>query len=253
MLSQGSESLPNGFVSKLEVPHLELSPQQELVALAQALFDIGYSDNMAGHITIYQDDGTLLCNPWGPQWDQVTASEVIRIDLQGNLIEGSYPVPPGIPLHLALHAARKDIRVAVHNHAHWSGLWAAAHEIPPVLDQTGGLTGVEVALVNEFEGPVNDMSLAEAAIGRMGSAEIALLANHGVFVLGDSVAKVYLRCYAFEWRCRRAIEVKGVGAGVPLKPEVLSALSTRVDSHGFPGYWDAAVRSVVLKRPSLLF
>mgnify|MGYP001080868374 CR=1 FL=1 len=249
----GGEPIAAGFGHLPSVPRLELSGRQELAVLAQALFALGYADHMAGHITIRQDDHTLLCNPWGLQWDQITATDVIRIDLQGNRIEGSWPVPPGIPLHLALHAAREHVRFAVHNHTHWSGLWAAAHTVPPVIDQTAGLTDAEVTLVDEFDGAVDEMTFAEAAIARMGSADIALLANHGIFVLGDSAAQTYLRCYAFEWRCRRAAEVAAVGSGVPLRPEVHAALAKVVESQGFPGYWDAAVRTAVLARPRVLF
>ncbi len=242
-----------GFGQLPDVPRLELSGRQELAALAQALFAVGYSDHMAGHITIRQDDHTLLCNPWGLQWDQITATDVIRIDLDGRRLEGSWPVPPGIPLHLALHAAREHVKYAVHNHTHWSGLWAAAHKVPPVIDQTGGLTSAEVTLVDEFDGAVDEMTFAEAAIARMGSADIALLANHGIFVLGDTAAETYLRCYSFEWRCRRAVEVAAIGDGVPLRPDVHTALAKVVDAQGFPGYWDAAVRNAVLTRPRLLF
>jgi ribulose-5-phosphate 4-epimerase/fuculose-1-phosphate aldolase len=232
---------------------LALSPRQQMAVLADALHSIGYDDHMAGHITMRLDDDTLLCSPWGPQWDQVTAADVVRIDVDGNRLEGHWPVPPGIPLHLALHYQRDNVKLAIHNHTRWSGIWAATHEIPPVLDQTGGLTDAVVGLVDEFEGAVEDYDVAAEAIRKLGSADIGLLANHGVFVLADNLSDAFLRCYSFEWRCRRAVEVASVGTGIPLRPDVHAALAKTVNAGGFPGYWDAAVKRVVMRRPAVLF
>jgi ribulose-5-phosphate 4-epimerase/fuculose-1-phosphate aldolase len=244
---------PLAIASLQGVTTLELTARQQLAVLLDSLFTIGYNDHMAGHITLRLDDETLLCSPWGPQWDEVTATDIIRIDLQGNRLEGHWPVPPGIPLHLALHNQREHVRLAVHNHTRHSGLWAAAHKIPPVIDQTSGLTDATVVLVDEFDGAVEEYDIAAEAIQKMKGADIALLANHGVFVLGDSIAEAYFRCYVFEWRCQRAIEVSAIGEGVALRPSVHSALAKTVVSRGFPGFWDAAVKRSVLRRPAVLF
>ena len=85
-----------------------LSPQAELALLCRTLFREGYDDHLAGHITYRQPDGTLLVNPWGLTWDEVRASDVLRIDTDGNLLEGRWTVTPAIPLHVELHRARPD-------------------------------------------------------------------------------------------------------------------------------------------------
>ncbi len=78
----------------------ELSPRQELVLLARALWREGYDDHLAGHITYRQADGTLLCNPWLLLWEELRPEDVLVIDLDGNVLDGHWPVPLGIPLHL---------------------------------------------------------------------------------------------------------------------------------------------------------
>ena len=65
--------------------------------LARTLWREGYDDHLAGHITISSDDGTLLCNPWFLPWDEFGPDDVIRIDLDGNVVEGDWPVPLGHP------------------------------------------------------------------------------------------------------------------------------------------------------------
>ena len=79
----------------------DMSPREELVLLARCLWREGYNDHLAGHITCNVGDGTLLCNPWLITWDELRPHQLIRIDLEGNLVEGDWPVPLGIPLHLA--------------------------------------------------------------------------------------------------------------------------------------------------------
>ena len=81
----------------------ELTPRQELALLARALWREGYDDHLAGHITVSLGDGTLLCNPWLLTWAEVRPEHVLRISLDGVLVEGEWPVPLGIPLHLELH------------------------------------------------------------------------------------------------------------------------------------------------------
>ena len=98
----------------------DLSPREEVVLLARTLFREGYDDHLAGHITYRQADGTLLCNPWYLTWDEFRPEDVIRIDLDGHVLDGNWPAPLCIPLHLELHKHRDDVVVAVHNHPRWA-------------------------------------------------------------------------------------------------------------------------------------
>ena len=65
----------------------DLTPRDELVLLARTLWREGYDDHLAGHITIRQDDGTFLCNPWYLLWCELRPEHVIRIDIEGNVVE----------------------------------------------------------------------------------------------------------------------------------------------------------------------
>src|SRR4029453_8280303 len=101
-----------------------LEPADEVVLLARALWREGYDDHLAGHITYRQDDDTFLTNPWFLLWDEFRPADVIRIDLEGRVVEGEWPAAPGVALHLPLHRARPDVRVAVHNHPVWATTYA---------------------------------------------------------------------------------------------------------------------------------
>jgi L-ribulose-5-phosphate 4-epimerase len=234
----------------------ELSARQELVVLARALWREGYNDHLAGHITVNLGDGTLLCNPWLLTWDEIEPDQVLRIDGDGAVLEGEWPVPPGLPLHLELHRQRADVTWAVHNHPLYGTVWADLGEIPPILDQSSSLGGGTLTLVNEYSGPVNDPASARQAIAAMGPATAALLAGHGVFVVGGSARAVHQRAVALEQRCQRAWHVRaaaapGAATTTALPTAFLSAMAAS-DGEGFIGFWEAAVRAELRADPDLL-
>ena len=125
--------------------------------LARALWREGYADHLAGHITVNLGDGTLLCNPWFITWDELRPSQLIRIDLDGKVIEGEWPAPLGIPLHLELHKLREDVGVAMHSHPLYGTVWADMGEVPPVYDQSSGLGGGgDLIVIDEYGGGVDN-------------------------------------------------------------------------------------------------
>lgn len=232
----------------------DLTLREEIVLLARTLWREGYNDHLAGHITVNCHDGTLLCNPWMLLWNELRPSDIIRIDLDGNVVEGDWPVPPGIPLHLELHKMRPGVEVAMHNHPLYGTVWADMGEVPPAMDQSSSLGGGgELVLVDEYDGAVNDPASARKAIEKMGDAEIALLAGHGVFVLGRSVRAVHQRAVALEQRCRHAWHIRAAGATlVPRLPQWYVDRMKASDGDSFKGFWEAMVRQELHADPSLL-
>ena len=231
-----------------------LTERQEVALLARALWHEGYDDHLAGHITVNRGDGTLWCNPWLLHWEELRPEHIIVIDLDGNVVEGDWPVPLGIPLHLELHRARPEVQVAVHSHPIYATVWADIAEIPPILDQSSALGGGELVLVDEYEGAANDSSAAAAAVAAMGDAEMALLAAHGVFVTANTIRGAYQRCVALEQRSQRAFHARAISAE-PLVSRLSAdsaAMFRRSTGDGFIGFWEAAVRAELRRDPSFL-
>lgn len=230
----------------------ELTPHQELALLCRALHREGYDDHIAGHVTLAQPDGTFLVNPWELAWDEVTASDIIRIDGKGAVVEGDWNVTPAIGLHLAVHRERHDIKVVMHNHPRWGLVWSASGRVPPVYDQTSGQVEGDPVFYDEYAGTVDRAPEAEAAAAALGIAKWAILKNHGVFLVGKDIRQAHLRAITLEHRCRLAWQVEALGTGTPITDPETLRIAQMSDDLGFPFLWEAMARREIRQDAAVL-
>jgi L-fuculose-phosphate aldolase len=230
----------------------ELTAPQELALLARCLFAEGYNDHLAGHITYKQPDGNFVVNPFGLTWDEVRASDVMTMDPEGKELAGPWTITPAITLHVELHRVRHDVGVALHNHSEWGTVWADIGRTPEIYDQTGALYHGGVAIYDQYWGAVDDVRNAREAVKAMGDANICLLANHGVLVLGRDIEQAYLRAIAFEWRCRQAWRVAAAGGGRPMNAEAAQNYGDFFNRHQFIGLFEAMARRQLRLDPTIL-
>jgi ribulose-5-phosphate 4-epimerase/fuculose-1-phosphate aldolase len=199
----------------------ELSPHAELALLARALYREGYDDHDVGHITYRQPDDTFLAVPVELGWNEVSASDIIRIDGDGKVLEGHWTIPPAIVLHLEFHKAQPGCNVTVHQHPRYATVYSTAGKLPPVYDQRAAtLPDSEIVLYDDYEGIVEEVDAARAAVAAVGTAKCALLRNHGVFIVGDSIAEAYSNAVTLEWRCRQAWMVEVLGGAKQIVPDI---------------------------------
>ena len=242
---------PRPFSPTPEALLPDLTAREEVVLLARTLWHEGYDDHLAGHLSYRQPDGTLLCNPWLLRWDELRPDDILRVDPEGAVLEGRWPVPLGLPLHLELHRRRSDVVVAVHSHPRFGTVWADLGRVPECYDQSSALGGGEPVVVDEYDGPVDSPDAAARAVVSMGAAASALLANHGVLVTGGSIRAAHQRAVALEYRSRRAWYVEAVGAGRPL-PEPARSTFRASDGDAFVGFFEAMARHELLRDPDCL-
>lgn len=219
-----------------------LTPAEELVLLARTLWRQGYADQLGGHITYRLEDGSMLVNPWELAWDELMPADVVRIDLDGNLLEGRWSVPGGIPLHLALHRRRHDVKISVHNHSRWGTVWADLGRVPPTYDQSGAFVDGEVAFFDRYS-TVATVEEATDAIEALGDCKMALLAHHGVLIVATSIHQAYLRAVTLEWRCRQAYLIENAGGAREMPSDAVVHMGLTDGRDRYPNMlWLAAAR-----------
>ena len=228
-----------------------LSAQSTLALLCQVLFREGYNDHIAGHITWRQTDDTLLANPWELAWDELGGDDILTLDTQGRVLAGGWNITPAINLHTEIYNRRPDVKVIIHNHSRYGTVWANAGRAPAIYDQSSAQVDGPLPVLDEYNAPVNDKSEGARCAELLGDHKWALLANHGVLVVGSSIEQAYLRAATLEWRSRVAFEVESLGGGNPLPDKVASTVGGMIDGNGFPFYWEASARRVLRQHPDL--
>lgn len=229
----------------------ELSAKAQVALMCRMCFREGWNDHIAGHITLRQEDGTILTNPWELAWDELTAGDIVTLDSNGNNLDSDWNVTPAIGLHLQLHKLREDAHVVMHNHPEWSGRWACLGRVPGVYDQSSAYVGGDLPLFNEYEGTFDDEDKTLAAAKALGQAKWALLANHGSLVVGCNLRQAHLRVCTLEWRSKRAFELEQLGGAAVTPIEQFESVA-RADDNGFPFLWEAMARREIRRDPSVL-
>ncbi len=230
-----------------------LSLEQELACALRVLAAAGWEENLAGHITVALDDGSLLVNPWGIWWHEVRASDIVRIGADGSIAEGRWDVTPAVFLHTELHRARPDARVVVHNHPYNATLLACLGVTPTISHQNSALFADEFVFVDEYDGTVESEAAGQWLADRIGAATTALLANHGAIVTGADLGSACYRAVTFERACRFAVDALRVGSALrPLPPDNIAALQRELVRNTRDAYWHGAVRTIIRSDPEVL-
>ena len=172
----------------------------------------------------------FLINPYGLMFEEMTASSLVRIDLQGNkLDETPFPVnPAGFTIHSAIHAARHDAQCVLHTHS-LNGVAVSAQRggVLPLSQQSiaviGNLAyhGYEGLALNDDEKP--------RLVADLGQKNFLMLRNHGLLTLGPSIADAFVAMYFLEAVCNIQIRAQaGGGELIPIDPRIIDGAAQQV-------------------------
>lgn len=179
---------------------------------------LGWDYLIFGHITVALPgpEKHFLINPFGLRFDEVTASNLVKIDAQANIVEPSkYPVnPAGFFIHSAIHTAREDAMCVMHTHTTAGMAMAAVEtEILPV-DFAGSAAHGRIGYHN-FAGVHADESDCAALVSSLGEKNYLMLRNHGILTCGTSIARAFQRLYWLETACK--VQTTALAMNLPVR------------------------------------
>ncbi len=183
-------------------------------------------------------------------FDEITASSLVKVDAQCNkLIASDFPVnPAGFVIHSAVHEARADAACVLHTHTRAGvGVSAQAAGVLPISQQS---TFVLASLAyHGYEGVAFRDDEKPRLQADLGQANFLMLRNHGLLVLGKTIADAFLAMYIFENACRIQIDAQsGGGALTPVNPLIVkgTAEAMRVQTGGLGGafVWPSLIRKL---------
>ncbi|MCW2939326.1 MAG: putative aldolase [Actinomycetia bacterium] len=233
---------------------VDLTLRQELACAFRILARTGFSENIAGHITWSPDSsGDMWVNPWGLWWEEITASDICRVDGDGNVLEGKWDVTPAIHIHTELHRRRPDARVVIHNHPYYVTVLAAMGVLPEIVHQTGTMFDADLSFVTEYTGEVDDAELGAALADMIGDKSTVILASHGIIVTGTTIQEATYRAASIDRMCHLAYDVMLLGKDpLPITPAIKAGMKKSLLERGSEVYWAGAVRSLLRTEPDVL-
>ena len=216
----------------------------------------GWSDLVFTHISaklpasVSGDAHHFLINPYGLMFDEITASSLVKVDDKCNkIIDSPYPVnPAGFVIHSAVHEARPDAGCVLHTHTRAGvAVSAQAGGVLPISQQS---TFVLSSLAyHAYEGVAFKDDEKPRLQADLGTANFLVLRNHGLLVVGPTIADAFLSMYTFENTCRIQIDAQaGGGELTPVNPLIVKGVAEalRVQTGGLGGafVWPSLIRKL---------
>lgn len=201
---------------RTQVTEEEWRIRVDLAACYRLVDLFGMSDMIYNHITarVPGPDDHILINPFGLHYGEITASSLIKINLEGQIVlqsDRSYGINgAGYVIHSAIHIARPDIGCAIHTHTRAATAVSAMKFGLLPLSQTS-LQFLNRIGYHDFEGPAFDLGERERLAQNLGGHNVLFLRNHGLLVCGALVQHAFLRLERVESACK--IQIDSLSAG----------------------------------------
>ncbi|MFZ0007776.1 MAG: class II aldolase/adducin family protein [Steroidobacteraceae bacterium] len=190
---------------------VNLAAAYRLVAL------FGWDDLVFTHISarVPGPERQFLINPYGMMFDEMTASSLVKIDLEGRkVLESPYEInPAGFTIHGCIHAAREDAHCIMHVHS-LNGVAVSAQRegVLPISQQS--LFVLASLAYHDYEGLALNPDEQPRLVTDLGKKSFLMLRNHGLLTVGSTPAEAFLHMYLFEATC--AIQLRAQSGGKEL-------------------------------------
>ncbi len=196
--------------------------REDLAALLRISASHGYNEGIDNHYSLAIDghDDLFLLNRYGPHWSEMKPSDILLVDLDGNVVDGGGSGQiTALQIHRQIHRARPDARCIMHTHMPYaSAIASTARGFETRLTQNSMSFHGRVATLDyggQVQGDGEGLRLATAVAE---GANAIFLQNHGIIVVGSSPAEAWLRTYFLERACEVQVLAQSTGDELVLAP-----------------------------------
>jgi ribulose-5-phosphate 4-epimerase/fuculose-1-phosphate aldolase len=198
----------------------------------------GFNEGVAGHITVRDPEHTdsFWVNPFGMHFSQIRASDLVLVNHEGEVIEGSHPVnTAAFAIHSRVHAARPDTIAAAHAHSLYGKTWASLGRLLDPITQDSCAFYEDHALFDDFTGVVYETAEGDRIAQSLGKCKAVILRNHGLLTVGTTVDEAAWYFITMERSCQAQLLAEAAGKPVPIAHE--HAATTRDQVAGGINGW----------------
>lgn len=212
-----------------QVGEVEWQLRVDLAACYRLVARFGWDDLIFTHISarVPGTDHHFLINPYGMSFDEITASSLVKIDLEARkVLDSPYEVnPAGFTIHSAIHAARDDAKCVLHTHS-INGVAVSAQKagVLPISQQS--IFVLSSLAYHDYEGVAVNAEEKPRLVRDLGDRTFFMLRNHGLLTVGPTVADAFLAMYQFEAACMIQVRAQaGASELVPIDPRIIENAS----------------------------
>ena len=229
---------------KGDVSDLEWEIRCDLAATYRLAALYGWDDMVFTHISARLPDEAgpdgamhhrFLINPYGVLFDEMTASSLVKIDVEGNKTADSpyFTNPAGFTIHSAVHMNREDAGCVLHLHSPYGvAVSAQKHGLRRYTQFAMNVSG-DLAY-HDYEGIALNLDERERLVRDLGQHSLMMLRNHGTLTLGENCAIAFLRMYFLEQACKTQVLAQAAGEKNLL--EDTEEMETLVGSQAAPAF-----------------
>ncbi|WP_033296197.1 class II aldolase/adducin family protein [Amycolatopsis jejuensis] len=204
--------------------------RRELAAVYRLVAHFRMTDLIFTHISarLPGPDHHFLINPYGLLFEEITASNLVKIDLSGQPVgESEYPVnPAGFVIHSAIHAARADAHCVLHTHTR-AGCAVAAQKDGLLPVNQISMEFHDRVGYHDYEGVALNLDEQERLVEDLGAHPAMILRNHGLLTVGRTPAEAFLRMYYLERACEIQVSAQAGGMALVLPDPKVAELTAR--------------------------
>jgi ribulose-5-phosphate 4-epimerase/fuculose-1-phosphate aldolase len=192
----------------------EWQARVDLAALYRLVALYGWDDAIYTHISarLPGPDHQFLINPYGMYFGEITASSLVKIDLDGNILQETpyFINPAGFTIHSAIHAARDDAHFVMHLHTDQGVAVAAQKDGLLPLSQHALIIRTMLAY-HDYEGIALNLDERERLVADIGDKKVMLLRNHGTLAVGETAAECWINMFYLERACKQQVMALSAG------------------------------------------
>ncbi len=198
----------------------------DLAACYRAIAMMGWDDLVFTHVTakIPGVENQFLINPYGFMFEEITASSLVKIDLNGNKLDDNpHPInPAGFVIHSAIHGARHDAACVVHVHSlNGVAVSAQVNGVLPISQQS--IFVLSNLAYHDYEGVALNDDEKPRLVTDLGEKNFLMLRNHGLLTLAPTIADAFLLMYLFETACTIQVRAQaGGGELIPISSSIIA-------------------------------
>ena len=195
----------------------------------------------------------FLINPYGMLFDEITASSLVRIDVEGNILQETpyFINPAGFTIHSAVHMNREDAHFVMHLHSDQGAAVSSQKEGLLPLSQHSLICLPHLAY-HDYEGIALNLDERERLVADLGDKSLMLLRNHGTLALGETAAECWNGMFFLERACKQQVMALSCGReNVLIAPEAAQEEVRRQVGRGIGGKlgWPGCLRKLDREMP----